>query len=108
MTTEDKEQRIIKMIKEFKTKHPEEYLTDLHSGRKPLSTDLKTIEVIKQTGLTNEVINVLINYTLLKLDGKFQRNYIKRVAEHCYRMNITTAEQAMDWARSQHDRDKIK
>jgi DnaD/phage-associated family protein len=81
---------------------PEEVLTDLSGGKSPSKSELDIIEHIKEFKLPDEVINVLIQYVLLKTDMKLTRRYMEKIASHWARKKIKTVEQAMEIAKKEH------
>lgn len=106
-------------MEEKKNKTPEEretelleYLTvtptaqvlkDTLGGKEPLPADVKFAKELKQVhGLPLPVINVLIQYVLLRTDMKLTKNYAEKIASHWKRKNIKTAKDAMVLARKEH------
>lgn len=62
---------------------PFQLLVDIADGARPAETDLKIVEeVMEQQQLPTPVMNVLIEYVLLRLDGKIARNYMMTIAAH--------------------------
>ncbi|EUJ44920.1 chromosome replication initiation / membrane attachment protein DnaB [Listeria rocourtiae FSL F6-920] len=58
-------------------------MVDISEGAVPAETDLKVIdEVLAQQNLPIPVMNVLIEYVLLRLDGKISKNYMMTIAAH--------------------------
>ena len=49
------------------------------------------------------VVNVLLQYVLLRTDMKLTKNYAEKIASHWMRKDVKTAKQAMELARSEHE-----
>ncbi len=84
-------------ISYFKRVHPKTLLEEA-TGSKAAVVELRTIErLIKESGLTNEVINVLIAYVLKELDNDFPSyNYFDKVMAAWKRNGVETAEDAIE------------
>ncbi len=80
----------------FKSTHPKTVVEDLTGMHVPAS-DLKVIDrLITETGMTLEVINVLIAYVLKELDNRFPvYNYFEKVVAEWKRSTIETADDAI-------------
>jgi len=80
----------------FKSAHPKEVVEDLTGMHVPAS-DLSIIDrLITDTGMTLEVINVLIAYVLKELDNRFPvYNYFEKVVAEWKRVGIDTADEAI-------------
>lgn len=86
---------------------PFQLLVDISDGARPAETDLKVIEdVMQKQQLPIPVMNVLIEYVLLRLDGKLARNYMLTIAAHWKRKKVQTAKEAMELAWAEHDKYK--
>ena len=48
------------------------------------------------------VVNVLIEYVMMKAEKKFTKNYVEKIAGHWSRMKIVTVKDAMELARNEH------
>ncbi len=81
----------------FKRVHPKTLLEEA-TGSKAAVVELRTIErLIKDSGLTHEVINVLIAYVLKELDNDFPSyNYFDKVIATWKRNGVKTAEDAIE------------
>ena len=87
---------IAKKVQLFNDITPVEFLTIRNNNMSPLSCDIELIKRIQtNTGLPNPVINVILDYTLEKLDNKLTPNYVERVAATLARKNIRDAYEAM-------------
>ncbi|WP_167629532.1 replication initiation and membrane attachment family protein [Listeria valentina] len=86
---------------------PFQLLIDIADGAEPAETDLRVIEeVMTKQNLPQPVMNVLIEYVLLRLDGKISRNYMMTIAAHWKRKNVKTAKEAMELALAEHEKYK--
>lgn len=86
---------------------PFQLLVDIADGARPAETDLKIVEeVMEQQQLPTPVMNVLIEYVLLRLDGKIARNYMMTIAAHWKRKKVQTAKDAMELAWAEHEKYK--
>jgi replication initiation and membrane attachment protein len=66
---------------------------------------LKIIEdMMSKKKLLPGVVNVLIQYVLLKADSKFTKNYVEQIASHWARKEVKTVKEAMELARSEHSK----
>lgn len=90
------ESSIAKKVKMFNDITPVEFLTIRNNNKAPLSCDIELIKRIQSnTELPNPVINVIIDYSLEKLDNKLIPNYVERVAASLAREGIMDAYEAM-------------
>lgn len=86
---------------------PYQLLIDISDGAVPAETDLKIIdEVMNQQNLPIPVMNVLIEYVLLRLDGKIAKNFMLTIAAHWKRKKVQTAKEAMEMAWAEHEKYK--
>ncbi|MBC1473696.1 helicase DnaB [Listeria grandensis] len=86
---------------------PYQLMVDISDGAVPAETDLKVIdEVMAQQNLPIPVMNVLIEYVLLRLDGKISKNYMMTIAAHWKRKKVQTAKEAMEMAWAEHEKYK--
>ncbi|HWJ80244.1 MAG TPA: replication initiation and membrane attachment family protein [Niallia sp.] len=82
---------------------PREVLKDISGGAEPSKTDLQIIEEIMfAQKLLPGVINVLIQYVMLKTDMKLTKGYMEKIAGQWVRKNIKTVREAMDLAKKEH------
>ena len=88
-----------KMIYTFESVTPYQFLKSKYNGVKPTSRDLNMLEsLMNDTGLKPGVINVLIDYALRVNNNKLTKNFIETIAGQWKRLNIETAEDAMNQA----------
>ena len=79
---------------------PVEYLTILQGGIQPATADLNVIDNLsKKFKLPNPVINVIIEYSLMKNNNILSKNYTEKIAASLVRSGITTALDAMNYLR---------
>jgi len=94
-----KDSKRAKMIYTFETISPYNYLKSKNNGAKPTDRDLKIIESLRvDLELTPAVINVLIDYCLRVNNNKLNKNLVETIASQWKRLNIETAEDAMNQA----------
>ena len=88
-----------KMIYTFETTSPYNFLKSKNNGAKPTERDMKLIESLSiDLGLQPAVINVLIDYVLRVNNNKLTKNFVETIAGQWKRLNIETAEEAMNQA----------
>jgi replication initiation and membrane attachment protein len=93
------------LIHELETISPKQLLEDLSSGNHASEQDLKVIrEIMTTQGLPSPVMNVLIHYVLLQTNMKLSKAYLETIASHWSRANLTTAKEAMEFAK----REKVR
>jgi replication initiation and membrane attachment protein len=87
----------------LETTSPKDVLADISNGSSPSKSDLQAVEeVMLSQKLSIGVMNVLIQYVLLKTDMKLTKGYMEKIASHWVRKKVTTAAQAMDLAKKEH------
>ncbi|MDM5304006.1 DnaD domain protein [Peribacillus frigoritolerans] len=99
--TENKKQELIEHLNKTT---PEERFAQLSGGLKPSKSELETIQKLKDNGLPDGVVNVLIEYVLLKSDLKFPNHVAMKIGLHWIRTKVSTVEQAMEKAKKEHKR----
>lgn len=83
---------------------PVEVLRDIANGKEPLPADVQLAnQLVIQHGMEPAVVNVLLQYVLLRTDMKLTKAYVEKIASHWLRKNVTTAKEAMDLARIEHE-----
>ncbi|MDE3839866.1 Replication initiation and membrane attachment protein [Bacillus methanolicus] len=91
------------LIRYLETTSPRQLLKDLSDGAEPSNADLKVIEEIMfNQKLLPGVVNVLIQYVMLKTDMKLVKGYIEKVASQWARKKIKTVKDAMELAKNEH------
>ncbi len=89
------------MIERLESITPKQLLEDLSSGNNATEQDMKIVsEVMTEQGLPIPVMNVLIHYVLLQSNMKLSKPYMSKIAGHWSRAKLTTAKEAMDFARN--------
>jgi replication initiation and membrane attachment protein len=82
---------------------PRQLLIDLTGGAEPSKGDLQIVEeVMFKQKLLPGVVNVLVQYVMLKTDMKLTKGYIEKIASHWSRKKISTVRDAMQLAKSEH------
>lgn len=90
-------------IRQLETVSPRERLIQLSGGGEPSKADLQIIEgVMLNQKLNPGVINVLIDYVMIKTDMKLTKGYVEKIASHWARKKVVTAHAAMELAKSEH------
>ncbi|WP_217586936.1 replication initiation and membrane attachment family protein [Lentibacillus saliphilus] len=90
------------LIQRLEIMSPKQLLEDLSSGQQASEQDMKIIrEVMTTQGLPSPVMNVLIHYVLLQSNMKLSKNYLEKIASHWSRAKLTTAEEAMAFAKQE-------
>jgi replication initiation and membrane attachment protein len=81
---------------------PLELLSYYQGGAKIPDCDINLVEsLIRDYGLPQGVVNVLLDYVLQKHDRKLPRSLVQKIAGHWKRLGITTIEQAKEQARKE-------
>ena len=94
-----KDTKRARMIYTFETISPYNFLKEKNNGAKPTDRDLKIIENLRiDLGLQPAVINVLIDYVLRVNNNKLNKAFIETIASQWKRLNIETADAAMEQA----------
>jgi replication initiation and membrane attachment protein len=92
-----------KLIRYLETTSPLQVLKDLSSGAEPSKSDIQIIEdVMFKQKLLPGVINVLIQFVMLRTDMKLTKGYVEKIAGHWTRKQIKTVKDAMDLAKNEH------
>lgn len=87
----------------LETTSPKQVLKDISGNAEPAIADLKIIEdVLFKQKLLPGVVNVLIQYVMLKTDMKLTKSYVEKIAGHWARKQIKTAKAAMALAKNEH------
>ncbi|SEM37103.1 replicative DNA helicase loader DnaB [Mesobacillus persicus] len=82
---------------------PRELLIQLSQGASPSKADLQIIEdIMFNQKLQPGVVNVLIEYVMLRTDMKLHKSYVEKIAGHWARKQIKTVKEAMDLAKKEH------
>ncbi|MBG9656600.1 replication initiation and membrane attachment family protein [Cytobacillus firmus] len=91
------------LIRYLEITSPRQLLKDISGGADPSKGDLQIIEdVMFQQKLLPGVINVLIQYVMLKTDMKLTKGYVEKIAGHWARKKIKTPQEAIALAKKEH------
>ncbi|WP_075982530.1 replication initiation and membrane attachment family protein [Bacillus massilinigeriensis] len=91
----------------LETTSSREFLTQLSGGAEPSLADLKLIEeIMSKQKLEPGVMNVLIEFAMIKHDMKLSKAYIEKIASHWARKKIKTAKEAIEYTRKQDKENK--
>jgi replication initiation and membrane attachment protein len=92
-----------KLIRYLETTSPLQVLKDLSGGAEPSKSDIQIIEeVMFKQKLLPGVINVLIQFVMLRTDMKLTKGYVEKIAGHWTRKQVRTVKEAMDLAKNEH------
>ncbi|WP_124726960.1 DnaD domain protein [Staphylospora marina] len=81
---------------------PLELLSHYHQGKRIPDSDVKLVEsLMHQYGLPAGVINVLLEYVLLRYDYKLPRKLVEKIAGQWQRARVRTIEEALELARKE-------
>lgn len=87
----------------LETAPPIQVLRDIANGSEPLPADVELANQLVIThGMKPAVVNVLLQYVLLRTDMKLTKAYVEKIASHWLRKGVTTAKEAMEIARVEH------
>ncbi|MFX3674515.1 MAG: replication initiation and membrane attachment family protein [Paenisporosarcina sp.] len=96
-----KDQLLIKYLEETP---PLEVLRDLSNGREPMPVEVELAnDLVMKYELPPPVVNVLLQFVLIRAKMKLNKNYVHKIAAHWQRENIQTASEAIDISRKEHD-----
>ncbi|MER1998841.1 MAG: DnaD domain protein [Lysinibacillus sp.] len=73
------------------------------SGKDPLPATVQLIDSL-MARLPVGVVNVLLEYVMLTTDMRLPQKYVERIADHWALKKISTAKEAMELARQEHDK----
>ncbi len=92
-----------KIIGVFENTSPYDFLKSKYKGANPTNRDLRLLETLLiDLNLKPAVVNVLIDYVLKKNDNKLNQAFVETIAGQWKRLNIETAEDAMNVAEKEH------
>lgn len=95
--------RLDELILYLESAPPIEVLRDISGGKEPLPADvLLANNLVMNHGMEPAVVNVLLQYVLLRTDMKLTKSYVEKIASHWIRKNVNTAAEAMELARTEH------
>lgn len=99
-----------KIIYQFETTSPYDFLASKYNGSKPSKSDLGILEfLLLDMNLNPGVVNVLIDF-VLKIDhNKLTKSYVEKIASQWAKSKIETVEEAMTIAETEYkNRRKVK
>ena len=89
---------IAKKIRYYQSISPRDLLKERQNGVEPVSSDLNILAYLNANmGLSKEVINVILDYTLDRLNNVLDRNYIEKIAASLLRNKCETALDALNY-----------
>lgn len=96
-----------KIIYQFETTSPYDFLAGKYNGSKPSKTDLNVLEfLLLDMNLNPGVTNVLIDFVLKINNNKLTKNFIEGIASQWAKSKIETVEDAMKIAEEEYKRKK--
>lgn len=88
-----------KLIYQFETVSPYEFLTSKNGGVRPSIADLNIVSyLLVDLNMMPGVVNVLLDYVLKINDNKLTRKFVETIASQWLKSNIKTVEEAMNIA----------
>ncbi|MGP4071322.1 replication initiation and membrane attachment family protein [Piscibacillus sp. B03] len=91
------------LIQRFNSISHRELLEDLSaSGRASMKEVDMLTTIMEEHGLSQPVMNVLVDYVLKRNQNKLSKNYIETIAAHWSREGISQAKEAMQIAKREH------
>lgn len=96
-----------KMIYQFETTSPYDFLVNKHNGIKPTKNEYSILEyLLIDMNLKPGVVNVLLDYVLKINNNKLIKGFIEVIAEQYSRLKIETVEDAMNLAEKEYKKSK--
>ncbi len=93
-----------KIIKQFESMHPFEFLALKQGTNRPVKKDLELIEyLLLELDLLPGVCNVLVDYVLKINNNKLTPNFVVQIAAQWKRSQIQTVSDAIDFALKEYD-----
>ncbi len=92
-----------KIIYQFETTSPYDFLCSKYNGIRPSKTDLSVLEyLLLDMDLKPGVVNVLIDYVLRINQNKLTKNFVETIASQWAKQKIETVESAMNLAEKEY------
>ena len=92
------------LIHYLETTAPIDVLKDIANGKEPILADVQLANhFVTHFKMPVGVVNVLLQYVLLRTDMKLTKNYAEKIASHWMRKDVQTAKEAMELARNEHE-----
>ena len=96
-----------KIIYQFETTSPYDFLVNKHNGTKPTKNEYSILEyLLIDMNLKPGVVNVLLDYVLKINNNKLIKGFIEVIAEQYSRLKIETVEDAMNLAEKEYKKNK--
>lgn len=103
-TDEKKLTKEEELIQYLETTAPAKVLKDIANGKEPILADVQLANYfVTHYKMPIGVVNVLLQYVLLRTDMKLTKNYAEKIASHWMRKDVKTAKEAMELARNEHE-----
>ncbi|WP_110927184.1 replication initiation and membrane attachment family protein [Bacillus massiliglaciei] len=103
--TEEPKTQEEQLIHHLETISPLQRFKQISGGAEPSEADLKIIEnIMLHQNLNPGVVNVLMEYVMLKTDMRLPKNFIGKIASHWSRLKVKTVREAMDLAKKEHQK----
>ena len=100
-TLEDKKDGISKKAEMLQELEPFQFLRIKQGNKEPSEEDVKLVEELcLMTKLNSGVINVLLDYVMLRKQNTLPYKYVMKIASSLVKENITTAIEAMEYFNS--------
>lgn len=94
-----------KLVQLFESISPVDFLRNKYRGVKPTSSDLKIIEMlVVDLEMPPAVVNVLLDYVLIKNNNRLSRAYVETIAGQWKRAGLKNAEEAMRFAEKENNK----
>ena len=98
-----------KIIYQFETTSPYDFLASKYNGIKPSKSDLSILEyLLLDMNLNPGVVNVLVDFVLKINNNKLTKNYIDKIASQWAKSKIETVEDAISLAQKEYSNRKPK
>lgn len=95
-----KEQELLTYLE---TSAPVDVLRDVAGGREPFPADVELVNrFVTVYEMPIGVVNVLIQYVMLRTDMKLTKSFAEKIASHWARKQVKSAKDAMELARKEH------
>jgi replication initiation and membrane attachment protein len=92
-----------KHFQQLKSMSPLELLSHYHGGAQIPESDLDLVEkLVRDYQLPPEVVNVLLDYVLIKYDRRLPRKLVEKIAGHWRRLGIKTVEEAREQCKKEN------
>ncbi|MFC4355942.1 replication initiation and membrane attachment family protein [Chryseomicrobium palamuruense] len=101
MPSISKEQELLTYLE---TSAPVDVLRDVAGGKEPFPADVELVNrFVTVYDMPVGVVNVLIQYVMLRTDMKLTKTFAEKIASHWARKQVKGAKEAMELARKEHE-----